>query len=165
METNRIIDFWKSLAELGIYQQMATDGTPVQCVSMNEVFTGKQMKFLQRAFHPEPKQCFQNCACLVQLLSHPFGKMLGFEADAIKYVDGFAYEPGMIPIEHAFVKVGNLYCDPTFETVLNIDVSKCEYVSLLELKWRDLRRILEKRGFYGPLYGETQNKRIQGKNA
>ena len=165
METNRIIDFWKSISELGIYQQMATEGTPVQCVPMNEVFTGEQMKFLHQSFHPEPKQCFKNAATLVQLLSHPFAKILGFESDAITYVDGFAYEPGLFPIEHAFVKVGNLYCDPTFETVLNIDVRQCEYVSLLELKWPKFRRILEKRGFYGPLYGEIQNKRLQGKNA
>lgn len=160
---NKIIEFWQTLSEWGMYQQMAVDASPVECVPMADVFNPEQLLFLKESFHAEKKQCYKNCTYMVGLISHPFGKVLGFNADEIRYVDGYVYEPGLIPIEHAFIKIGNRYVDPTFERVLKRDVRECQYVSLCELKYIELWPILEHRGFYGPLYQYIKDNPLQGK--
>ena len=163
-KSNPIIGFWRTIAECGmsLYSDMIKDGNPVECVPMATVFTPDQMEFIKQEFKPKQKQCFRNCSELVGLLTHPYGKiLLGF--DGAEYVDGYVYEPGLFPIEHAFVKIGDRYIDPTFELVLGIDVTKCSYMSLLELKWAKLWPILKHRGFYGPLYQWNKENRLQGK--
>jgi hypothetical protein len=72
------------------------------------------------------------------------------------------YEPGLLPIEHAFVKIGDKYIDPTFERALHIDVTKCEYVTLVELEWLELAEIQEKTGYYGGIYNFLWSQRENG---
>lgn len=70
----------------------------------------------------------------------------------VRYVEGFAYYDGLLSIEHAFVKVGDLYIDPTFERALHLDVRKEIYASCIELNPETMVRYQLETGFYGELY-------------
>lgn len=148
---------------LQLFGRPITDATFVECEPMKDVFSPEQMQFFRKSYHAELKQCYKNSAILVGLIAHPLGRIKGFDASSVKYVEGFVYEPGLFPIEHAFVKVGDRYIDPTAERVLKKNVRKCQYVSFLELTYTELFAALEQRGYYGPLYQWMKDNRLQGK--
>ncbi|HBC3404766.1 TPA: hypothetical protein KDZ97_003637 [Vibrio parahaemolyticus] len=93
---------------------------PVSVQPMNE----QQREIAQEVVLP--KRCFDNS---IQLAMH---------LDAT-YVLG-VYQ-SIIPIEHAWLKVGDTYIDPTLETVIG-DVSG-EYLSLMEVKASELMDLVE----------------------
>ena len=157
METNRIIEELNAMAGMdwdpeqkAFYVQRAKDARAVECVRMCDVFTSEQMDFLRMNYHTKQKQCYKNAADLVTFISHPFGSFL-FKEPA-KYVEGFAYSCGLLPIEHAFVKIGNKYIDPTFERALKLDPRKEMYVSCIELEWQEMVQLQAETGYYGDLY-------------
>ena len=153
MKTNPIINYLNNLASLGFsgeqknyYVQRAKDARPVECVRMVDVFTPAQMLFLQKYYKPQVKQCYKNAADLVMLMSQ-----LGFMfREPAKYVEGIS--GNIVPIDHAFVKVGSRYIDPTYEMVLKKDVRKETYVSLIELDPVTMGQYLVDSGYYGNLY-------------
>lgn len=157
METNRIIDEIRAVATLNwepeqkaYYQQRADDARPVECVRMKDVFTPGQIHFLTigRGYKTQRKMCYKNAADLVSLISqNPIKFPL-----PVKYVEGFAYCDCFLPIEHAFVKVGDKYIDPTFERALHRDVRKEMYASCIELDPETMARYQDETGFYGELY-------------
>ena len=158
METNRIIDELKAVALLGwapeqkaFYEQRAADARPVECVPMRDVFTPEQMQFLFKnaGYKAQQKMCYKNAADLVQLISHPLAFIF---PEPVRYVEGYAYCIELLPIEHAFVKVGDKYIDPTFERALHQDVREEMYVSCIELDPETMTRYQEETGFYGELY-------------
>lgn len=163
METNRIIEELNAIASLGVsgrqkryFEQCARDARPVQCVPMRDVFNEMQMAFYGK-LRMVKKQCYRNASNMVELGPiQAFGPLPGF-----KYVEGLTYEPGFIPIEHAFVKIGDKYIDPTFERALHINVTKCEYVSLVELEWPELAAIQAKTGYYGEIYNFLWSKKCE----
>lgn len=154
METNRIIEELNAFAQMdwgpdqkAYYVQRAKDAKPVECVPMRDVFTREQMLFLREHYKARKKMCYKNASILVSLIatnSRFNGK--------IRYVEGFAYAAGILPIEHAFVKVGDKYIDPTFERALHKDVRKESYVSCIELDQFTMDRYLIETGTYGELY-------------
>ena len=157
METNHIIDELRAVAALdwnpeqkAYYEQRAADARPVECVPMRDVFTRAEYDFIRGVYHTHKKQCYKNAATLVTLISHPLCGLL-FHRE-IKYVEGFAFSCGLLPIEHAFVKVGDKYIDPTFEMALHCDVRKEMYASLIELDPLTMIRYQDETGFYGDLY-------------
>lgn len=157
METNRIVEELRAVAALGwnpeqkaYYEQMAADARPVECVPMRDVFTRAEYEYIRGVYHTHQKQCYKNAADLVALISHPLGG-LGRKRP-IKYVEGFAFSCGLLPIEHAFVKVGDQYIDPTFERALKLDVRKEMYASLIELDPETMDKYQLETGFYGELY-------------
>lgn len=162
METNHIIEELNAIASLDVtgrqkayFEQRARDARPVRCVRMRDVFNDKQMAFYGK-LRMVKKQCYRNASNLVELGPiQAFGPLPRF-----KYVEGLTYEPGLLPIEHAFVKIGDKYIDPTFERALHINVTKCEYVSLVELEWPELAAIQEKTGYYGEIYNYLFKQRM-----
>ena len=93
------------------------------------------------------KECFKNAATLVDL-AH-FYKM---GAD-VRYVEGLALDPALpISIEHAWVRVGGKYIDPTAERCLKADVTKWEYVALIEKDWKGMVEVLTETEYYGDVY-------------
>lgn len=159
METNYIIDELKAVAGLdwnpeqkAFYEQRAADARPVECVPMRNVFTPEQLRFLFKAagYKTKQKMCYKNAADLVNLIANPIGVLLFSEP--IWYVEGYAYGCGLLSIEHAFVKYGDKYIDPTFEQALHRDVRKEMYVSCIELEPVTMARYLLETGFYGDLY-------------
>ena len=160
METNRIIEELRAKAafdwqpeQKAWFEQQANDARPVQCVRMRDAFTPEQLQFLFKnmGYKTQQKMCYRNAAQLVEQAEW-MAAHFDPSVPEIKYVEGLTYEPGLLPIEHAFVKVADKYIDPTFERALHLDVTKCEYVALVELEWPELAPIQGKTGYYGEIY-------------
>lgn len=160
METNRIIDELKAVAGLdwnpeqkAFYEQRAADARPVECVPMRDVFTPEQLRFLRDklGYKTQQKMCYRNAAELVERAEW-MAAHFDSGVPEIKYVEGYAYCYGSLPIEHAFVKVGDKYIDPTFERALHRDVRKEMYASCIELDPETMARYQYETGFYGELY-------------
>ena len=158
METNVIIDELKAIAALdwnpehkAYYEQRAKDARIVQCVRMRDVFTPEQLQFLKDwGYRTQQKMCYRNAAELVRMIAGLGAFQLTREP--VRYVEGFAYCYGLLPIEHAFVKIGDKYIDPTFERALHRDVRKEMYASLIELDPETMFRYQAETGYYGDLY-------------
>lgn len=157
MKTNIIIEELKTIAGMlagtkqeYYYQQKIADAQVVECVRMREVFSREEMRFLREFYNPQQKHCFRNASTLVKLMSHPLAKNM-FQKP-VRYVEGYTYAAGLLPIEHAFVKYGKKYIDPTFERALKLDVRKEMYVSLIELEPATMMQYELETGCYGELY-------------
>ena len=157
METNRIVDELRALASLNWnpeqqawFDQQANDARPVQCVRMRDAFTPEQMVIIREHYKAQQKMCYKNAAELVGMIANPFGGL--FFPEPIWYVEGFAYCYGLLPIEHAFVKYGDKYIDPTLERALHRDVRKEMYASCIELDFETMARYQLETGYYGELY-------------
>lgn len=155
MKSNHIIEELHAKAALdwhpeqkAYFEQQAKDAKIVECVRMRDVFTAGQMAFLREHYVARQKMCYKNASQLVELMSC----LPSLFPEPGKYVEGFSYCYGLLPIEHAFVKVGDVYIDPTFERALHRDVRREEYVSLIELDGAEMARLQAETGYYGELY-------------
>lgn len=155
METNHIIEELRAVAALdwnpeqkAYYEQRAADARPVECVRMRDVFDEHQMLFLRVNYKAQRKMCYKNAAELVALM----GQHTWMFPEPAVYVEGFAYAYELLPIEHAFVKIGDKYIDPTFERALHRDVRKEMYATLIELDAWKMAKYQSETGFYGELY-------------
>lgn len=158
IETNNIIEELRAVASLvwnpeqkAFYEQRAADARSVECVPMRDAFTPEQLQFLfkNNLYRTYKRMCYRNAAKLVECVAWMAGH---FDPDIpeIKYVEGYCYN--LLPIEHAFVKVGDLYIDPTFEQALHLDVRKEMYVSCIELDPETMAQYQLETGYYGELY-------------
>lgn len=156
MEDNMIIRELKAIAELdwgndeqaSYYRERAERAYPVQCVPMEEVFTPEQMSFIRMHYRVKRNECWKNASRLVDLICY---NPLYFHEKA-KYVEGFVRSAGLLAIDHAFVRVGDKYIDPTFERALCLDVRKEDYVALREFSFREKNELQWEAGYYGELY-------------
>lgn len=158
MKGNRIIDELNAVAVAGsywhpeqkhYYEQLVNDAKPVECVRMRDVFDAEQLFFLKVVnYHAEQKMCYKNAAVLVTLMSQC---QFMFPKAAL-YIEGFNFGIGLFLIEHAFVKYGDKYIDPTFERALKRDVTKEQYASLIELSPTRMSKYQQETGYYGELY-------------
>ena len=155
METNRIIEELRAKASLdwnpeqkAWFEQQANDARPVQCVRMRDAFSDGELYIIfdQLNYRTRQKMCYENAAELVRIIRN-IGTL-----PPVKYVEGYVYCYGLLPIEHAFVKVGDLYVDPTFERALHLDVRKEIYASCIELDFETMDRYQGETGYYGELY-------------
>ena len=156
MEDNMIIRELKAIAELdwlneeqaSYYRERAERAYPVQCVPMAEVFTPEQMSFIRIHYRAKRNGCWQNASRLFDLICY---NPLYFHEKA-KYVEGFVRSGGLLAIDHAFVRVGDKYIDPTFERALRLDVRNEDYVALREFSFREKNELQWESGYYGELY-------------
>ena len=160
METNRIIEELRTRAafdwppeQKAWFEQQANDARPVQCVRMRDAFTPEQLQFLFQTmgYKTQQKMCYRNASELVRRAEW-MAAHFDSGVPEIKYVEGFAYVCGLLPVEHAFVKVGDLYVDPTFERALHRDVREEIYASCIELDFETMARYLVETGYFGDLY-------------
>ena len=158
METNHIIEELRAMASLdwnpeqkAWFDQQANDARPVKCVRMRDAFTPEQLRLIRNlGYKTQQKMCYRNAAELVRLIAGLGAFTL--TKQPVKYVEGYAYCYGVFPIEHAFVKVGDLYVDPTFERALHRDVRKEMYASCIELDFVIMANYQLETGYYGELY-------------
>lgn len=150
---NPIIEQVKGMAQLDwgrtqkkYFEQIAKDCRPVECTRMRDVLTAKQLEFIKGFYHTQQKQCYRNAAELVFLME----RANWLFPEPMRYVEGYTF--CCFPIEHAFVKYGDRYIDPTFERALHRDVRKESYATLIELHPEALRKYLLDTGYYGNLY-------------
>lgn len=137
-------------AQKAWFERRVRDAKPVRCVPMAEALTGEQMAAIGSSgwrWLPEKKACYKNATDLVLLARTTPG------LPEMYYVEGLALDPALpVSIEHAWVRVGDLYIDPTAEICLGADVTRWEYVALIEKDWDGLAEILAEQGFYGDVY-------------
>lgn len=162
--TNPIIEYLEAWANLNVGEaekhfmtQRLKDARPVECVRMQDVFNAEQMEFLKRwRYRAKQKMCYRNAAELVRLI-----EMDCRFPGPIRYVEGFVYSNGLFPIDHAFVKIGDQFIDPTFERALKRDPRKESYVSLIELDPLTMAQYQAETGYYGEMYRYSYFKRFR----
>lgn len=94
------------------------------------------------------KECFKNAYNIAECFSTP--------DNPIKYVEGRVLVGGILPIEHAWNKVGGKFFDATFELALGYDVTKESYAMLQEYKVSKVKEVLLQRRYYGEIYREEK---------
>lgn len=153
---NPIIEELKTLARLdwnagqkAFFQKRADDAHPVKCERMCDVLHPRLIELINNVYHPVAKQCYMNASILVTLMNGPLSPI---SPKPVKYVEGLALAGGLVATEHAFVKIGDRYIDPTFECALGLDVRRECYVSLLELDAATMQKYERETGYYGELY-------------
>ena len=140
------------------FAKRLSDARPVQCVAMKDALRAEQLAlFHECGYRTEKKGCYKNATLMVNY-AHFYGMKPEF-----KYVEGLALDPALpISIEHAWVRVGDLYIDPTAERRLKADVTKWEYVALVEKDWSELMPIVTETGYYGDIYRYDFIKSLNG---
>ena len=148
MKENPIIEYLKQLAGMswapdqkGFYVERAKRAREVNCVPLEDAFSQDVVERIRWAYRAEIRQCYKNAADLVILLGH---------TEKVSYVEGYVLSCG-IPIEHAFVRVGDKYVDPTFELALHENVRGHTYVSCYEFEPVKMAKYLIKTKQYGNL--------------
>lgn len=157
---NPILEYLRCLAGFELNEQQRAyhaqrlqDARPVRCSLMRDVFGPEQSSFLRVSYRPKIRECYKNASEFLRLTTPPGGASWLFP-QPIKYVEGIVYSKAApIPIEHAFVKIGKKYIDPTFELALKEDPRDCLYVSLIELDRNEMTLLQAETGHYGDLYG------------
>lgn len=149
-ELNAIAGMMVEPRQKEFYEQRAKDARPVRCARMCDVFTPEQMALLLRDYRPKKKICYKNASDLVVMLACL--RAANIIRRPACYVEGLVYSCGLLAIDHAFVKVGDRYIDPTFEMALGLDVRNETYVSLIELPPSEMARYEAETGMYGGLY-------------
>ena len=140
--------------------QRLKDARSVECVRMQAVFNDEQMAFLRHCYKAQQRMCYRNASELLRLIAEPGGASWLFPEPAF-YVEGFVFSNGLFPIEHAFVKIGDRYIDPTFEMALKRDPRQEMYVSLIEIAPRELLKLEGETGYYGEMYRYSYLKRFR----
>lgn len=148
MKVNPILEYLKQLAGMSwepnqkkFYSERASMAREVSCVQLEEAFSPEVMERLRSSYRAEKKMCYKNASDLVMMLG---------DTENVRYVEGYASSFG-IPIEHAFVRVGDRYVDPTFELALGQDVRGVAYVSCYEFEPVKMAKYLLKTRQYGNL--------------
>lgn len=111
----------------------------VEAVPAADVFNEREIELIRRVVRPEVKGCYRNAHLLTLLFP-----------DRVRYVEGKTHT--VIPIDHAFNKVGEKYVDITFEFALNENPTQWEYVAFGEYTADVIQTIVEQTGYYGEIY-------------
>ena len=99
----------------------------VEVVPAADVFNEREIELIRRVVRPEVKGCYRNAHLLTLLFP-----------DRVRYVEGKTHT--VIPIDHAFNRVGDKYIDITFEFALELDPTQYEYVAFGEFRRALLRK-------------------------
>ena len=96
----------------------------IKMSSIYDVFDKETVEYIKDTVNPQPKQCFKNAQKFV--MNFPLFN---------EYVEGeWGFSELGIGIEHAFNKIKDKYVDITAELVLGKDVTKEDYISVIEIK-------------------------------
>lgn len=111
----------------------------VEVVRAADVFNPYELEIIRGVLKPQPQQCYRNAHLLCQLFP-----------DDVLYCEGKTHT--LIPIDHAFNRVGNKYIDITFEFALGLDPTQYEYVAFGEYPAGVIEEITDQTGYYGDIY-------------
>lgn len=111
----------------------------VEVVPAADVFNEREIELIRRVVRPEVKECYRNAHLLTLLFP-----------DRVRYVEGKTHT--VIPIDHAFNRVGDKYIDITFEFALELDPTQYEYVAFGEYPAGVIEEITNQTGYYGDIY-------------
>lgn len=111
----------------------------VEVVKAADVFDEREIELIRRTVRPAVKECYKNAHLLTLLFP-----------DRVRYVEGKTHT--VIPIDHAFNRVGDKYIDITFEFALELDPTQYEYVAFGEYPAGVIEEITNQTGYYGDIY-------------
>lgn len=121
------------------YQELLKSAKPVKIVLAADVLEDYELEYIQHVLKPQPKECYRNAHLLCEAFP-----------DRFQYCEGKANV--LIPIDHAFNKVGDVYIDITFEFALHENPTEYEYVSFGEYDAKTIRKAVLQTGYYGEVY-------------
>lgn len=112
----------------------------VEVVKAADVFDEREIELIRRIIRPEKQACYRNAHLLTLLFP-----------DRVRYCEGKTL--AIIPIDHAFNRVGDKYVDITFEMALKDDgFTGYEYVVFGEYPAGIIETITGQTGYYGEIY-------------
>lgn len=121
----------------------------VEVVRAADVFNDYELEIIRGVLKPQPQQCYRNAHLLCQLFP-----------ERVRYCEGKTHT--LIPIDHAFNRVGDKYVDITFEFALNdAELTEYEYVVFGEYDLQTIDRITEATGYYGDIYRNVYVERLK----
>lgn len=106
----------------------------VEVVKAADVFDEREIELIRRTVRPAVKECYKNAHLLTLLFP-----------DRVRYVEGKTHT--VIPIDHAFNRVGDKYIDITFEFALELDPTQYEYVAFGEYPAGVIEEITNQTGY------------------
>ena len=122
------------------YDAMLKNAKNVECVSLSEVFTEREIRLIAKAINPREKECYRNAHLLTQLFP-----------DRVRYVEGQTAVCG-ISIDHAFNKVDDKYVDLTLEFCLKENIKEKEYLSIGEYDIKTITEVALETQYYGDIF-------------
>ena len=134
------------------FETMQSHLQPCKVVPCSKVFHLKDRRWIQKI--TKPKQCYRNAYKVCEHFADRDVKP--------EYVEGKVLVCG-IPIDHAWVKVGDYYIDPTFEFALCKNVKKEKYAVLQQFPLWLVRDYQMQTQVYGDIYRKWLTEQIFGK--
>lgn len=122
------------------YTELLRNIKPVKVVPLKDVFTEKEIRQI-KLINIQQNECYRNSHLLTSLFP---GRVM--------YVEGKVLPENLIPIDHAFNRVGDVYIDVTFELALKLDVTRQRYASIAEYDLNTISRIASATGYWGDYY-------------
>lgn len=122
------------------YTELLRNIKPVKVVPLKDVFTEEEIKRIKQ-INIRQNECYRNSHLLTSLFP---GRVM--------YVEGKVLLENLIPIDHAFNRVGDVYIDVTFELALKLDVTRQRYASIAEYDSHTISRIASATGYWGDYY-------------
>lgn len=132
-----------------------SDIKEVICKPIKEVLNDEEWGLLEQGtiMSLQMKECYSNSLHIVEASSAI--------RDDVRYVEGYSLVVNVLPILHAWVKVGEDYIDPTFELVLKKDVTKETYGALGEYTYDYALSRMAEWGTYGNVYMQDNLRKIK----
>lgn len=156
MKTDYIMEHIKMLCNVTsgeqkkYYQRQLDCAKPIECVSIREVFSEKDINFIKSIINPQPKECYKNAARLAMLFP-----------DRIEYVEGYYGIMGVLGTEHAWNRIGDKYIDITAELVLEKNIADEHYVQLMTMGADEVTNMLLEEDCYTWLFGVKYAKELK----
>ena len=156
MKTNYIMEHIKMLCNVTsgeqkkYYQRQLDCAKPIECVSIREVLSEKDIDLIKSIINPKPKECYKNATMLAMLFP-----------DRVEYVEGYYGLMGVLGTEHAWNRIGDKYIDITAELVLEKNIADEHYVQLMTMSANEVTDMVLEEGCYTWLFGVKYAKELK----
>ena len=134
------------------FKKKAKDAHLIEMSSMFDKFSKEEISQMKKSIRFKRNECYRNVSL--------FAQNLMARKEKVEYVEGLVSVCGC-PLEHAWVKIGNQYFDPTLELLLKDNVKEKEYVALGSWEMSDVWEVQLKTGYYGEIYREKYIETLQ----
>lgn len=132
------------------YQHQLDCAKSIECVSIRDVFSEKDIDLIKSAINPQPKECYKNATMLAMLFP-----------DRVEYIEGYYGVAGLFGTEHAWNRVGDKYIDITSELALEKNTADEHYVQLMTMDADEVTKMVLEEECYTWLFGVKYAKKLK----
>ena len=156
MKTDYIMEHIKMLCHVTsgeqkkYYQRQLDCAKPIECVSIREVLSEKDIDLIKSIINPQPKECYKNATRLAMMFP-----------DRVEYVEGYYGVMGVLGTEHAWNRIGDKYIDITAELVLEKNIADEHYVQLMTMSADEVTDMVLEEDCYTWLFGVKYAKELK----